>query len=153
MTCKCASHPACPRWWRLTLLPAALLALLLWVLLRQRPLKPIRHTPPIELTPVKPTAAKKPPAAPPAAAQKADDLTRIAGIGPKAAEALKAAGTRTYADLANASPEQLKQILSRAGMRALNPESWKQQAALAAASQWEELAALISSRKSSKAKK
>jgi predicted flap endonuclease-1-like 5' DNA nuclease len=85
--------------------------------------------------------------APPASAVAAvavapDDLTRIEGIGPKIKSVLQAAGVATFADLANTEVESLKKILVDAGLRIHNPASWPEQAALAAAGQWDELKAL-----------
>lgn len=71
-----------------------------------------------------------------------DDLTKIEGIGPKISGWLTEAGLASYAQLAAASPEQIRQILQAAGHRLAKPDTWPEQAALAAASQWDELAAL-----------
>ena len=72
---------------------------------------------------------------------KADDLTKVEGIGPKAAEALVAAGIATYADLAKAKPEAIKTILTDASPRLahLEPGSWPKQAKMAADGKWDEL--------------
>lgn len=68
----------------------------------------------------------------------ADDLTRIEGIGPKMAQVLGEAGITTFAQLADASPAQLREILNAAGnrYRMIDPTTWPQQAALAAAGDW-----------------
>ena len=74
-----------------------------------------------------------------------DDLKRIEGIGPKLSSVLQEAGIVTYAQLAAASPEELEQILEEADPRLLRlaqPANWKEQAALAAAGEWEALEAL-----------
>jgi predicted flap endonuclease-1-like 5' DNA nuclease len=70
-----------------------------------------------------------------------DDLAEIEGIGPKIAQVLKGAGLVTFAQLADSSVEQLRTILAQAGPRfaLANPETWPQQARLAAAGSWEEL--------------
>lgn len=70
-----------------------------------------------------------------------DDLAKIEGIGPKAAEALIAAGIKTFADVAKKTPEQLKEVLDAAdgSFNALVPDTWPQQAQLAADEKWEEL--------------
>ena len=70
-----------------------------------------------------------------------DDLKKIEGIGPKAAEALNAAGILTYQDLAGQQPEKIKEILVAASSRLshLEPGSWPKQAQLAADGNWEEL--------------
>ena len=72
---------------------------------------------------------------------KADDLTKVEGIGPKAAEALVAAGVATFADLAKAKPDAIKTMLTDASSRLahLEPGSWPKQAKMAADGKWEEL--------------
>jgi large subunit ribosomal protein L21 len=81
-----------------------------------------------------PKAAKK-------ATAKADDLTKIEGAGPKAAEALVNAGFDTFAKIAGATPEQLSAILTEASSRLSHivTETWPKQAALAAEGKWDEL--------------
>ena len=71
----------------------------------------------------------------------ADDLAKVEGIGPKAAEALIAAGVKTFAALAKKTPEQIKEILDAAdgSFNALVPDTWPQQAQLAADGKWDEL--------------
>jgi small subunit ribosomal protein S2 len=71
----------------------------------------------------------------------AQDLTKIEGIGPKAAEALIKAGIGTYAALADATPEQIKEILTEASSRMahLDPTSWPKQAVMAASGEWDAL--------------
>jgi len=72
---------------------------------------------------------------------KADDLTKIEGIGPKAAEALVNAGVETYAKLAKAKADKIKEILTEASSRMahLDPTSWPKQAKMAADGKWDEL--------------
>ena len=72
-----------------------------------------------------------------------DDLTKVEGIGPKAAEALVEAGIRSYADLSTQDPEKIKEILAAKSSRLthLEPGTWPKQAAMAAAGQWDELKA------------
>ncbi len=79
---------------------------------------------------------------PAAGAQEADDLTRIEGIGPKVAEALQAAGIQTFAQLAEADVESVRQILTQAGLKMMNPEGWIEQAQLAAQGDWQGFEAL-----------
>ena len=80
----------------------------------------------------------------PAKAGKADDLKKIEGIGPKAAEALVNAGIETFAKLAKADPANIKEILVAASSRLahLEPGTWPQQSELAAAGNWDELKVL-----------
>ncbi len=96
-------------------------------------------------------AAKKEEKAPAKKAEKApakkasksesDNLTKVEGIGPKAAEALTAAGVATFADLAKAKPEAIKNILTEASSRMahLDPTTWPKQAKMAADGKWDEL--------------
>ncbi len=71
----------------------------------------------------------------------ADDLTKVEGIGPKAAEALVAAGITTFADLSKGEAEKIKEILTEASSRMahLDPTSWPKQAKMAADGKWDEL--------------
>ncbi|THV58845.1 30S ribosomal protein S2 [Flagellimonas alvinocaridis] len=86
-------------------------------------------------------APKKEEQAPKAKAAKADDLTKVEGIGPKAAEAIVSSGIGTYAELAKADPEKIKEILTEASsnLAHLDPTSWPKQAKLAADGKWDEL--------------
>ncbi len=70
-----------------------------------------------------------------------EDLTKIEGIGPKAAEALTKAGVETYTKLANSDPEKIKEILTEASSRMahLDPTSWPKQAKMAADGKWDDL--------------
>ncbi|HFC10062.1 MAG TPA: hypothetical protein ENJ54_09490 [Chloroflexi bacterium] len=87
--------------------------------------------------------AEEAPASKAAAPAAEDDLRKIEGIGPKIEAALKQAGIRTFADLAAKTPEELQAVLDAAGFaRISNPETWPEQAALAAKGDWEALAAL-----------
>ncbi|KAB7529162.1 30S ribosomal protein S2 [Flagellimonas olearia] len=76
-----------------------------------------------------------------AAAVEAEDLTKIEGVGPKAAEALVNSGVATYADLAKADPEKIKEVLTEASsnLAHLDPTSWPKQAKMAADGKWDEL--------------
>ena len=80
-------------------------------------------------------------AAPKKASSKGDDLKKIEGIGPKAAEALTNAGIDTFAKLAKADPANIKEVLTTASSRLahLEPGSWPQQSQLAADGKWDEL--------------
>ena len=71
----------------------------------------------------------------------ADDLTKVEGIGPKAAEALVAAGIVTFSDLSKGDAEKIKTILTEASSRMahLDPTSWPKQAKMAADGKWDEL--------------
>ena len=79
----------------------------------------------------------------PTAEQSDDDLTRLTGIGPKLAEAMKAAGICTYAQLTTMSVEDVNQALAGSNIRynKASAESWAEQATLAAAGDWKGLKA------------
>lgn len=72
---------------------------------------------------------------------KGDDLTKIEGIGPKAAEALTNAGLDSFAELAKSNTEKIKEILAEASSRMahLDPTSWPKQAKMAADGKWDDL--------------
>ena len=74
-------------------------------------------------------------------AKKGDDLVIIEGVGPKAAEALVAAGIDTFAKLAAASVDEVNAILdaSTSKVQHLDPTTWAQQAQLAADGKMDEL--------------
>ena len=74
-------------------------------------------------------------------AAKGDDLKIIEGIGPKAAEALVAAGIDTFVKLAAASAASVKEILeaSTSKLSHLDPTTWAQQSQLAADGKMDEL--------------
>lgn len=129
--------------------------------------KPAAKKAPAKKAPAKKAAAKKPaakkaapakkaaakpaakkatakPATKKAAAKKtakADDLKRIEGIGPKIAGLLNDAGITTFAQLGKASKKKLADVLQAAGarFRLAKPDTWQEQAKLAAAGKEEEL--------------
>ncbi|RAV28125.1 50S ribosomal protein L21 [Sinomicrobium soli] len=84
--------------------------------------------------PAKKAAAKK-------TAKKGDDLKKIEGIGPKIAELFNSNGIVTYTDLAATAVDKLRDILTEAGPNYANkvPDTWPQQAQLAADGKWDEL--------------
>ena len=77
----------------------------------------------------------------PKAKKTGDNLVIIEGIGPKAAEALVAAGIDTFVKLAAASAEDVKAILdaSTNKVQHLVPTTWAQQSQLAADGKMDEL--------------
>jgi large subunit ribosomal protein L21 len=79
--------------------------------------------------------------APKKSSSKADDLKKIEGAGPKAAEALVNAGYETFAKIAKATPEELSTVLTEASSRLahLVTDTWPKQAKLAAEGKWDEL--------------
>ena len=83
---------------------------------------------------------KAAPVAAPAPAAK-DDLKKIEGIGPKIAEILNGGNINTFADLAAATPEAIREMLTAAGGRfaSHNPQTWPMQSGMAAEGKWDEL--------------
>ena len=71
----------------------------------------------------------------------ADDLKKIEGIGPKIEQILHEGGITTFAQLAEADADAVKELLTAAGPRYAihNPATWAKQAAMAANGQWDEL--------------
>ena len=91
-----------------------------------------------KVAPKKEAKAEAPKAAAKKSTAKADDLKKIEGIGPKIAETLVEAGIATYADLAKAKPAKISEIIE--GVRGNHvPDTWPQQAQLAADGKWDEL--------------
>ncbi|MFY9241555.1 MAG: 50S ribosomal protein L21 [Polaribacter sp.] len=72
---------------------------------------------------------------------KADDLKKIEGAGPKAAEALVNAGLDTFAKVAKTDAAKLSEILTEASSRLSHivTDTWPAQASLAAEGKWDEL--------------
>jgi predicted flap endonuclease-1-like 5' DNA nuclease len=68
-----------------------------------------------------------------------DDLKVIEGIGPRIEEVLQAAGVTTYAGLADLRPGRVQTIMREAGKRMAKPDTWPEQARLAAAGEWQAL--------------
>lgn len=101
--------------------------------------------------PIEVSVASKPKAekastkkAAPKKSAKSDDLKKIEGVGPKAAEALVNAGLDSFAKVANAKPEAIEAILAEASSRLahLVANTWPQQAKLASEGKWDELKTL-----------
>jgi len=87
-----------------------------------------------------PVEEAAPVAAVAAAGAKADDLTQLVGIGPKAATALAAAGVTTYAALAQLNEPQLRRALHDSNMTPpANVGTWPMQADLLAKGDWQGL--------------
>ncbi|MEM8860982.1 MAG: 50S ribosomal protein L4 [Chloroflexota bacterium] len=81
------------------------------------------------------------PAAVPPTAGEPDDLKKIEGIGPKIASTLADEGVTTFAQLAALSVDQIKEML-QGKVRISHPDTWPEQAALAADGKWDELETL-----------
>jgi predicted flap endonuclease-1-like 5' DNA nuclease len=73
-----------------------------------------------------------------------DDLEIVEGIGPKIAELFRSQGVKTFAQLAAMTPEQIQPMLDAAGpnFRLANPQTWPDQADLAARNRWASLKAM-----------
>ena len=86
----------------------------------------------------KPAAAKKAAKARGKARDGSDDLELIEGIGPKIAGLLKGAGIDTFDALAKAPVAKVQEVLEAGGNKfnLAKPETWAEQAALAAAGEW-----------------
>ena len=95
------------------------------------------------------TVSEKPGKTIPAAAKqtKADDLKKIEGIGPKISQVLTSAGVDTFNKLAGLKPDAIKNILEDNGVRLGFPETWPEQARLAADNDWDALKKLQESLK------
>ena len=135
----------------------ALIALVIVLLLRREdepeternPFEPDERpdaTPPAEPEPAATRAESVPvavaePETPPAP----DDLKKIEGIGPKISGVLNAAGIFTFAQLAETTADRVREILAAEDprlARLADPTTWAEQAKLAAAGKWDELAVL-----------
>ena len=70
-----------------------------------------------------------------------DNLEIIEGVGPKIAHLLRSNGVGTFALLAASSQAALKAILNKGGPAydVANPETWPEQAGLAAQNRWQDL--------------
>lgn len=73
--------------------------------------------------------------------EKADDLTKIEGIGPKSAEVFHNEGITTFSQMAKKTGEELKEMLEKSDghFNALDTHSWPEQAQLAADGDWDGL--------------
>ncbi|MEJ2516051.1 MAG: hypothetical protein P8080_09645 [Gammaproteobacteria bacterium] len=70
-----------------------------------------------------------------------DNLEIIEGIGPKIAHLLRTNGVESFDTLAGMQASAVQEILTRAGWHydLARPDTWSEQAALAAANRWEDL--------------
>ncbi len=85
-------------------------------------------------------AAVAPVAAVAPAEARADDLTQLVGIGPKASAALAAAGVTTYTALAELNEPQLRHALHNSDMTPpANVGTWPMQASFASKGDWQGL--------------
>jgi predicted flap endonuclease-1-like 5' DNA nuclease len=82
-----------------------------------------------------------------AVVEEPDELQMIEGIGPRSAQTLLEAGILTFKTLAAMDPEAIHSVLREAGVRVPYPETWPEQATLAAAGNWDALKELQGSLK------
>jgi predicted flap endonuclease-1-like 5' DNA nuclease len=68
-----------------------------------------------------------------------EDLRVIEGIGPRSAQVLGEAGILSFSRLAGMHPNDIQTVLRAAGVRVPYPETWPEQAELAAAGDWDAL--------------
>ena len=71
-----------------------------------------------------------------------DNLTKLEGIGPKVSGVLAAAGYTTFAGLAAADVDAVREVLKEAGLHMMDPAGWIEQAELAAKGDMDALAKL-----------
>ena len=75
----------------------------------------------------------------PVEAVEPDDLKKIEGIGPKVESVLNETGVKTFAELAQADVEKLREVLATAKLQMMDPSGWIEQAELAAKGEWDAL--------------
>ncbi|WP_075063841.1 DUF4332 domain-containing protein [Ornatilinea apprima] len=68
-----------------------------------------------------------------------DNLKQVEGIGPKIEIILNSAGINTFQQLSECNRSELEIILKKAGIRLADPQTWPNQARLAANGEWEQL--------------
>jgi predicted flap endonuclease-1-like 5' DNA nuclease len=141
---------------RLRYLLIGLLVLLWWWLRRQEGMqeRPAQTKPlEIEVPPEAPSApaaaryeavieGEPQPERPEPAEPEPDDLKRIEGIGPKIASVLNEAGIESFEQLAALSAGQIREVLSARSIWVAHPDTWPEQASLAADGDWDGLEAL-----------
>jgi predicted flap endonuclease-1-like 5' DNA nuclease len=136
-----AQAGAAPWWLLWLLLGLSVLSAMIWWIAGRRgeeaAVAPSAVAPPQPAATIEPQSATAEPPSP-------DDLTRIEGIGPKISEALQATGIRTFAQLAGTEVSRLQEILEASGpnLRLANPDTWPEQAGLAAKGDWAALETL-----------
>jgi large subunit ribosomal protein L21 len=137
-------------WWWLGVKVGVVTALVIWWWLDQKNKKQLQQIAGVDslddgesipLPDETPSAGENKPKAEPTPTEP-DDLRKIEGIGPKIQSTLQTAGIETFAQLAAYKPTDLKQILVGAGIRIGFTDTWPEQAALAAAGDWDKLEAL-----------
>ena len=98
------------------------------------------ESPKIATEPPAPIPAPEPIPASVEVAANPDDLTQLAGVGPKSAEALNAAGITTYAGLAASSEPAVREALYAGHiLPRSNVSTWAMQASYATKGDWQGL--------------
>ncbi len=69
-----------------------------------------------------------------------DDLTMIEGIGPKIRLVLHDAGIHRFQDLTGVTPEWIKDVLQKGGIRLVDPTTWSEQAKMLAEGRMDDFA-------------
>ncbi len=72
----------------------------------------------------------------PLASHTDDDLTMIEGIGPKIRSVLHEGGIHRFQDLTGVTPEWIKDVLQKRGIRLVDPTTWSEQAKMLADGEW-----------------
>lgn len=133
-------------WWGINI--GILLALFIWWWLENKPKNQVEYT--VKSKPlVLPDDDPKPVSPPEQIAEapspedeeteEPDNLRVIEGIGPRSAQVLSESGIQTFAKLAAMDADDIQEVLRAAGVRVPYPETWPEQAALAAAGKWDVL--------------
>jgi len=124
-------------WWIWLIIIIAIIIFLIWIMFKpseaEKPKEEEKRIEPTELKERTKEVIKK-------EEVKEDDLKIIEGIGPKVSEILKEHGIKTFKDLGDKEPEDIKKLLESKGIRGIvDPTTWPEQAKLAAEGKWEEL--------------
>ena len=95
----------------------------------------------IQISEILASGGKKAPAKESKPKKRKDVINKVEGIARKAAEALSKAGVNTFEKLSKKSVEEIRTILVEASktLAHLDPQTWAQQAKLAAEGKWDEL--------------
>jgi predicted flap endonuclease-1-like 5' DNA nuclease len=129
-------------WWGINL--GILLALFVWWWMKNQPKERIEYAvkaEPLVLPDDEPSKGVAPEIKVPA---EPDDLQLIEGLGPRSAEVLEHVGILTFSQIAAMKPEEVHEVLRAGGLRIAFPETWPEQAGLAAAEKWDVLKELQS---------
>ena len=137
-----------PMWIFLVVALLVVLVGIIWFLANENKEKSQEQDEAVSSAPVAAQTVEMPAAEAAVAPAKPDDLTVVEGIGPKIAAALQAAGVATLMQLSETNVDHIQQILDDAGLPKLaNPDTWPEQALLAANGEWSALEELQDSLK------